>query len=199
VILNLVLVTFIIGSSLILLEWATIFFHIPKPLSRKIAHVGNSLLIVSLSFLFDWQVFIYIGVIFFCILLALRLYRPLKSLSDRSRESIGEIVFPLGIAAAAFICQTYLDFTVAVLILGVSDTIAFYVGNSFKSRTLLFNKTLLGSTGFFLSVFIICLFATSPLNSLMIALSLAFVEIVSPKGLDNLSVPGVAALLLIVL
>jgi len=28
---------------------------------------------------------------------------------------------------------------------------------------------------------------------------LAFVEIVSPKGLDNLSVPGVAALLLIVL
>lgn len=195
-ILDFIIIAVIIGISLFLLEWATIYFHIPKPLSRKIAHTGISVLIIGLSILFGWQLFVYVGALFFFFLLALRLFYPLKSLSDRSVESIGEIVYPLGIMVSALVCQTQMDFVVTILILGISDTVAFYIGSNFKSKVLIFNKTLLGSAGFFFSTFAILLLAASPFSAVFLALGLTSVELFSPKGLDNLSVPAVVALLL---
>jgi len=194
--LDLIIIIVLLAVSLYLLELATVYFHLPKPLSRKIAHTGNSFLIIGLSLIFDWRLFVYVGLIFFCALLVLRFIHPLKSLSDRANESIGEIMFPLGIMLTALICQSQLDFIVAVLILGISDTVAFYIGSTFKSKVLLFQKTILGSTSFFVSAFVILLLASSPIVGLCIASCLTLVEFASPKGLDNLTVPVVAVLLL---
>jgi phytol kinase len=194
--LDLIIIIALLAVSLYLLELATVYFHLPKPLSRKIAHTGNSFLIIGLSLIFDWRLFIYVGLIFFCALLILRFIHPLKSLSDRSAESIGEIMFPLGIMVTALVSQNQLDFIVAVLILGISDTVAFYIGRNFKSKVLLFRKTILGSIGFFVSAFVILLLASSPIVGLCIALCLTLVEFASPKGLDNLTIPVIAVLLL---
>lgn len=188
-----------LGFLLGMLEWITTRYNIPKAHSRKAVHITSALLIVALCIVFDWKIFIYLGIIFFFALSILRYIHPLKSLSDRSHVSYGDVVFPVGVSLAALISTSEMDFITTILILGISDTLAYYIGTLFKSKTLINQKTLYGSLGFLVSSFILLLTVISPFSAFYIALILTLTEILSTKGLDNLSVPVLAAILLAII
>lgn len=185
----------IISVFLVAVEFLTIRFNIPRIHTRKIVHTGSALLIVLVALLFDWRLFILLGPLFFIVLILARRFHPLESLRDRSNESFGEILFPLGVTVAALLCPTQITFVVTVLILGISDTAAFYIGRAIKSPRLLHKKSVAGSLAFFITAFIIALLSTNFPLAVSVAIVTTLVELASPKGTDNLSIPSVAALL----
>lgn len=183
-----------LGVFLAFMEWATIHFNIPRIHSRKIVHVGTSLLVILFAHLFGWSLFIFLGALFVVILGLIRLIHPLESISDRTKESLGEILFPLGVMIAASICQTQLSFLTTVLILGLADTFAFYIGNLVKSPQLIHGKTVAGSLAFFAIAFLISLASGNILLAFTLASVTMIAELMGTRGLDNVTVPCVAAL-----
>lgn len=185
----------IISVFLIAIEFFTIRFNIPRVHARKIVHTGSALLIVLVALLFDWRLFILLGPLFFVVLILARRFHPLESLRDRSDESFGEILFPFGVTVAVLLCPTQITFIIAVLILGISDTAAFYIGRAIKSPRLLHKKSVAGSLAFLVTAFVIALLSANLPLALGMAVATTLVELASPKGTDNLFIPSVAALL----
>lgn len=194
-ILNFFISCVVIVGAIILLEWLTIRFAIPGHHSRKIAHVGTALLVIIISLLFGWKLFILLGSAFVLVMLALYLFLPLKSLSHRHRESLGIVLFPLGVAVAAFITTSQEVFIALIAILGVADTLAYYIGTRIKSTRLALGKTVAGGVAFFVCTVIVLTFVASPQVAFGVALCLTLTELTSPFGIDNASIPIVGALL----
>lgn len=183
-----------LGGFLTLIEWATIHFNIPRMHSRKIVHVGTSLLVVLFALLFGWSLFIVLGALFIIVLGLVRVIHPLESISDRTNESLGEILFPLGVMITAILCQTEQSFLIAILILGLADTLAFYVGSTVRSPQLIYGKTIAGSAAFFAVAFIISLLSGNIFLAFILATAATVAELMGRCGLDNVTVPCVAAL-----
>ncbi len=184
----------LISAFISIIEIISRTTSIKRSHSRKITHVGASLLVASLSYIIDYKLFIYLG-LFFTIGMSFSRYKlPLKSLSDRAEHSYGEIFLPLGITISAMICTNLNYFVCAVLIVGLADTAAYYFGQNIKSPKLYKNKTIAGSVACLIMVFIISLFVSSVTKSLLIAVILTFGELVSPRGSDNLSLPMLASI-----
>lgn len=188
-----------LGAFLAFMEWTTIHFNIPRMHSRKIVHVGTSLLVVLFAHLFGWSLFIFLGALFVIVLGLVRLIHPLESISDRTKESVGEILFPLGVMIAASICQTQQSFLIAILILGLADTVAFYIGCFVKSPQLIHGKTIAGSLAFFIVALIIGLTSGNVLLAFTLAAATTVAELTGTRGLDNVTVPCVAALVFLLL
>lgn len=187
-----------ITALLILLEVIARLSKCPPSVMRKITHVSTSLLICLIALLMGHTIFVYLGLLFIFVLAGVRHIYPLRSLSDRASQSYGEVFFAVGIMSAAFICTTAPQFITTVLILGLADTTAYFIGRHFTSPKILFGKTILGSLAFVITSFVICLFTLSPLHALGIALVLSACELVSPYGSDNATVSIAAAALLVV-
>lgn len=184
--------------------------------TRKMAHASAT--ISSLLFLvaFDsyWYVFA-LGIIFFVIFYLGRKYNILRSLESVGRKTSGTYILPMSVFLIFLISQklgSQLFFILPVLIVGISDPLAAYVGNAYSSQSAgvlflgrRFNKTILGTTVFMISALMVSvavLFAYEYtgypllLLSLAVAVVAAFVEMISEGGLDNITVPmAVIALL----
>lgn len=194
---NLLIVVVILLCALTTAELIARRWNIPDHLQRKILHVGMAIGIVTLAGIFGYQVFTYVGLFFTLLLIILRLYYPLKSLRDRSAESYGEIFFPLGVFCSAAIAENFGAFAPSILIMGLADTAAYFVGTRMKSQRLVYGKTVAGSFAFF----VVALFVALPFTSLTIAILIAIAstaaELLSTKGSDNLTVPLVISVLLV--
>ena len=191
--------TLIISIFIIIIEIISRTTSLKKSLSRKITHVGASLLVASLSLIIDYKLFIYLGLFFTVSMTFSRYKMPLRSLSDRAEHSYGEIFLPLGVTISALICTTLNYFICAILIVGFADTAAFYFGRHIKSPKLYKNKTIAGSFACLVIIFIISLFITSGMKSLLIAAILTIGELLSPRGSDNLSLPVLASIVYVTL
>ena len=79
----------------------------------------------------------------------------------------------------------------SILVMGYGDGLSAVLGQAIKSRKLYKNKSLAGSATFFIVSLILGLILFPSLWFLMIllAISATFVELFTPKGFDNLSVP----------
>lgn len=183
-----------IALALVVLEWAVVRFGIPSRHSRKLAHVGTALLVIIISLIFGWKLFIPLGTLFVVVMFVLHAFFPLKSISDRRDTSLGVVLFPFGVAVSAVIAENQIAFTVAIIILGIADTFAYYVGSRVKSQRLVFGKSLAGSTAFFACVLAVLIFFIPVQAAFGIALGLAFIELFSPHGSDNFTVPVAAVL-----
>ncbi len=97
-------------------------------------------------------------------------------------------------------------FFVPILVIAISDPLAALLGRTWPVGAYSIfrqHKTLVGSAAFFVSAFVITLLftyhagaATAWLTALLIATSTTLVEAVTLRGLDNLTVPATALLLL---
>lgn len=188
-----------ISTFLAVFEWATIHYKIPVKHSRKVVHLVTSLLVVGVALAFGWKLFVFLGLLFTVFLALARITRPFKSIEDKSSQSIGEVIFPLGVAIAASISQDIGSFIAVVLILGISDTLAYYIGSVVKSKRLLFQKTLAGTASFFVSALCISVFFFPLPIALALACATTLAELVSNKGFDNLTIPIVGALIVVLL
>ena len=192
-------VAIILVAAVVLNEYLTKILEIPTFLSRKTIHLLGSIIVCVGALFIDYKLYILIAVAFIPIMLMFR-SRKLKSLSDRQAKSYGEMLFPAGIGLGALLAPSQDIFIAAILVLGISDTLAFFTGKYIKSPKIIFDKTMLGSFTFFLSTFIIlALFAPSIWLAIVIALLATIVELFSSRGLDNLTIPPVISLSFVLL
>ena len=173
--------------------------------SRKFAHVGGALVATALPWAFDshWPVLV-LALAFAAVFLVSRRLHVLVFLYESERNSLGDLVFPMGVYAAFFLSRgDPLVFLIAVLIVGLSDTSAALAGRRYGRhgfRLLGSQRSFEGSLAFFvtaLGVTVSVLLAGSDAASayalavgVLCAAVGAGVEAISPKGLDNVLVPA---------
>lgn len=191
-------------------------FSVNPEYTRKIAHTLASL--SSLLFLPAFDSFLYVlllAFIFFLIFFFGRKFGWIRSFDSVGRKTAGTYLLPLGVFLLFFIAEMAdnpIHFILPVLILGISDPLAGFIGTKYKANThgvvlfgRKFNKTWLGTYVFFISALFITIpvlfwfgITGAPLFffSLIVALSAAAVEAISEGGIDNISVPLVVSFLL---
>ena len=177
--------------------------------TRKFAHITATL--SSLIFIFTvkshWYV-LFVGLTLSLVLFIGKKKSFIKSITSVKRKTGGSYILPISIYLIFLISKIYkndLLFILPILILGISDPLAGIIGRRYKEKTkdisvfdYSFNKTILGSSIFLISAFLISaicfyFFHFSILNiiifSINISLASTIVELVSSKGLDNLTIP----------
>ena len=184
-------------------------------LLRKLLHVGMGLVSLTLPWIFDtpWPVVI-LAIAFSVGLLTGRSSAWWTRLAGgilcgTRRTSVGELCFPAAVAAVFVLSMGHPSrFSIPVLTLSLADAAAALVGTRHGAHR--FGrpgreKSLEGSAAFFVTA-LLCAYvplrlwpeggrAWTLLLSIDVALLLTFVEAVSGNGLDNLTVPLAACLL----
>jgi phosphatidate cytidylyltransferase len=194
-------------------------YNLKPEYSRMFSHVMAGLACLFMISLFTSQWYI----ISICIQSALFLYitKRMGLFSSHHkvvRKTNGSSIFFIGILAAYFLSEMKSDialYIIPVTVLTISDPVASVTGLNRRSG---FwpdlsggqgsSKTYIGSIGFFISAFIIILaglsffYAFAKLQLIIIAFSLSVIttitEVVSPEGTDNLSLPLVLSISLII-
>ena len=170
--------------------------HIPATVLRKIVHVAMAALVIVFALQYKHTIFIGLGFAFALLMVLFHYLKPLKSISDRHAHSFGEVFFPIGVALAAMITYSTTDFIIAIAILGLVDTMAYFVGKNFRSKKILFNKTAAGSVAFVTVTFLLLMITVPPHIAIGFSIVLGLVELFSPYGSDNLTIPLASAFLL---
>jgi phytol kinase len=191
-------------------------YQLDVELTRKFSHILATL--ASLAFLLTFHSYIYVlllGVLFFIILFVGRRLKLFRSIDSVRRKTAGSYLLPVSIGLMFVLSKelgSQLLFILPILVLGISDPLAGLFGTLYGARfgniKLLhygYEKTYLGSGVFFLStlllhLFVLPYFSFQGWNLIGVALGLStlatVVEIVSPNGTDNLTVPLVICLAL---
>lgn len=190
------------GLVLVLGETLTKALHWRGERGRKCIHVGAAFAAVSLAMLLPLSGVASLGIVFFFVLLLIRRYKIITALYDITRSSYGEVLFPLGVTAAALLAPTVAVYIAIMLIVGAADTAANVVGVRHGKHAYLFgNKTLEGSFAFFLvSCIILLIVVKLPIWQVGVTAVIAtLAEAFSNHGLDNVSIPLFGGALLRVL
>ena len=199
----------VIGYAAIFLgaELLTRRFRIDGEYARKITHVAGGLFGLLLAIMFDgWFTVAILGLGFAIFLLYSQEHGLIRSIHGVSRVTAGEVYFPLGMGTLFFLCTVTGSrelWAPALLALTLGDTAAWYVGSRFARRQVRVfgdSKSLAGSIaiGIVTSVISLLFLSTSTIpdiNAGVIVLStlgglgVACAEALSPRGLDNLTIP----------
>lgn len=203
----------IIIALLVINEFLYKKFDVKTETSRKIAHVlagicsviflplvGNSIIVIGL------------GIFFFLVLLFTRKIGMLDSVHKVDRKSVGSLIYPLPISFCYTISVYYNDpiyFYLPVLTYAISDPFAAIIGINFPIKPYQIRnhtKTWSGSVTFLITSFVICFeafitFSVYPFYliiviSIIISILTTFIEAISTKGYDNISIPVLQVFLL---
>jgi phytol kinase len=198
----------------------------PHPeLLRKLLHVGMGLVTLSFPYLFDraWPV-LTLGALSVALLFCLRAVPALKGVgkvvSGVTRSSLGDVYFPLAVGVLWLLYlnadegesgRRLIGYLVPLLLLTLADALAALVGVGYgrlQYSTPDGVKSFEGSFAFFLCAFLcvhvplLLLTDRGRAETLLIAVLLAWLatmfEAITWGGLDNLILPPVAHLLLVI-
>ncbi len=208
------------GLFLSLFGVAEILYHFLKvkaELTRKFVHMGTGLLTFLFPVMLGNHWFVLILCSTFALLLILSLkYKWFPSINAIDRDSVGSLAYPAAVYGCYLVYdyfnQNYIYFYLPILILAICDPLAALVGKRWplgKYKVGMDNKTLMGSTTFFVSAVILTLlFFFFPrvekttleliLHSVFIALVAAIVEAYSKRGYDNLTIPAAVLLCIVI-
>ena len=215
-ILNAILLSFVF---ILLFGIAELLYHKAKvkaEYTRKLVHITGGLITLLFPLLLNnhWYVLI-LSILFFGILFFSIQYGILPSINAVKRATRGSLLFPV----AVYICYLTFErsgndikfFYLPILILSFSDSLAALAGKAWpigKYHLGKHTKTLMGSSMFLLSAFIISvlLLNISQTNvygqpqtlytATLIATTTTGVEAVCNKGYDNITIPGITILTL---
>lgn len=171
--------------------------------TRRIIHIGAAIIAYTFPLYLSLQQVLTICFILLGIMVFSRYKSLLSHIHKVDRKTWGEIFYPLGImiTAISFLPNDIASFRIVILILGVSDLLANIIGTHLGSHSFeVFKckKTVEGSVAFFVSTLIILLiFQINPLVAVFISMIATFTEFFSPYGSDNLIVPIIVSVLLI--
>ena len=169
--------------------------------TRKIAHSMSTLLCLSVPVFFSSRWYALLFVIgSFSILYIGKWKQFLPSIHSVERKTYGAFLLPVAIGISYYVSVLKQDntfFILPVLILAISDPLACYFGTTYKSKVLKSNKTVIGTLVFFWSSLIICtvilLHQSADFKNFGIALFISVIasgiELISPHGSDNLTIP----------
>jgi phytol kinase len=214
--LGILLVLVLLGGFMSLVSWGSARFQLHPELSRKLVHIVMGVVTLSFPWLFSasWPVLL-LAVLAVAALAGTRLLAPLRNrfggvLHGVKRHSLGEIYFPLAVAALFMLSSTNrLLYLIPLLTLTLADAVAALVGTRYgtlRYATSEGSKSAEGSVAFFTVAFLsahvplLLMSQTGRAESLLIALVLGVLvmlfEAISVGGLDNLFIPLGSYLLL---
>ncbi|HEX5798297.1 MAG TPA: hypothetical protein VFX79_02985 [Candidatus Saccharimonadales bacterium] len=180
------------GAPLLIFEAISRQYKVSAELTRKSIHVLSAVVIAYMTLFLSLNEIAFISVLFFLLLAVTHRYRIWKSIHSIKRDSYGEVMFAVGVILAALLAQEERIFACAVLVMGVSDTVAAVIGQHYtKAHKILGPKTLEGSIGFFLiTVFLLGAFGVASIyTAFAIASLVTIAELMSRNGWDNIAVP----------
>ncbi len=186
--------------------------------ARKLVHIVIALYAATWAYFLDPTTIVFISLILVLVVVIAQRYPLLRSMRPVRRITYGEIWFPLGIGISALMFTNPAVYAVAIFHLGLADGLAAIVGVGMGKRAGMFNimngtKSIAGSLTFVFVSFCIYMvywgyltdvalftnnFAFAGIVSISAAIIVAMVELLSPKGSDNILVPitaGVFAVL----
>ena len=184
-------------------ELAYRYFKVKAEYTRKWSHISSGVL--SLLFPYMLDSLLWVGIICGIFILVLNFSKPLgllPSINAVDRRTYGSILFPLAVFIS-FAAYTYKDnmqmfFWLPVLTLAISDLAAAIVGKKYPLRPIsVYNevKSLGGYLAFTISALLIyiCFWFFNDSISLIAVFALppivAIVELYSPRGFDNITIP----------
>lgn len=199
-----------IGLILILNQYLWDKKIIKGEAARKFAHILIGSFIASWPVFLSWnqiKIALAIGLIAAIIV---RGFHVFPSIADIKRNTVGDIAAPAIMLLAAFIEPTKTIFAVAVLHVAFADGMAAVIGSRFghKNAYNIFKqkKSVAGTVTFYISSVLIMTaaaiarptldFPTFLLYIGAIPVAATFFENVTPRGLDNVTVPLIVVALL---
>jgi phytol kinase len=215
-VLGIALVLLSLGALMAAVRFYQVRFTAPPERVRKLFHVGSGLITLTFPWLFHsaWPVLLLAGITLPA-MLALRYVRGLRRgvgsiLHGVDRASLGELYFPLGVAAVFLLSLGHPQlYVIPVLILTLADTAAAFVGIEYgrlRYTTVKGQKCWEGSIAFFVVEFFsvhvpLLIFSTTGrgetlLVATIVALSVTLAEALVWDGADNLVIPVASCLLL---
>lgn len=201
---------YLANSFLLLFGIAEILYHFVKiqvEYTRKLVHIGTGLLTFLFPLLLSnhWWVLVLCASFALILIFSLR-FNLLKSINAIERESVGSLAYPVSVYTC-FLAYVYFKdlnfFYLPILILAFCDPIAALTGKKWPlgKFTIGKNSKSLMGTGMFL-LFALVLFFVFKLvifkqefslglifEALIIASVSAFVEALSGRGYDNITIP----------
>ncbi|MEI7603471.1 MAG: hypothetical protein WCJ19_00450 [bacterium] len=182
-------------------------------ISRKLSHMACGGIIASLPYFLDkcWSIALLSSLIIIVILT--KVLKVFKNIEGPEKENWGTLYFPLGALFSLLLFWSInpLIFSGSILILGFADSSAAIIGKKYGKRNYAAKKTLEGSLAFYVVSCLICLIVSMISNSFVLiqfdqlaiviggSLVLTIVEAINIKGLDNLSIPAIGGLILLLL
>ncbi len=208
---NLLLLSPVFLGLFVLCEWLYHRQGWQAEHSRKVAHAGAGLLSLTFPFLLKdfWVVALICG-LFLVILVVTKYTGLLRSIHAIDRVSYGSTMFPF-VVCLCFWRYTesgqLIEYYLPILVMALADPAACLTGKRFPSMKLYQNKTLVGSLAFFLvaaALTLVMAFSTGfvgatgnvLLLALLVGLATTVAEAFSGRGLDNLTIPLAALLVL---
>ena len=207
---DLVYALILAGSFLTLFGIAEILYHFLKvqaEYTRKLVHIGTGLLTLLFPLLLSnhWWVLVLCTSFALILILSLR-FSLLKSINAIDRESVGSLAYPVSVYCCFLAYVHYNElafFYIPVLVLAISDPIAALMGKRWpwgKFSLGKNHKSLMGTGMFFASSLLVMVtifwIQGTALSSFKLVFELlimaavsAFVEALSGRGIDNLTIP----------
>jgi len=186
----------------------------PAEFTRKFIHIAVGMWAYGTVLLFESRTFAIIPPLSFVAINAFSYWQgTFKAMETGEKENLGTIYFPISFAALIWLLWDRPHLLVAGLMpMTWGDALAAVLGRRFGRRryaVLGSTRSLEGSVVMFLVgwvatlVPLLLLGSVSPLAAVWVAAATAFgaaaIEAVSPWGIDNLTVPAVSALVLVLL
>ena len=175
-------------------------------LSRKLIHILVGSFVAFWPYIMSVNSIRIISVLFTIVVFSSIKFNIFKSIHSVKRDSLGEIYFAISVGLITFINPSHLVYTISLLTMSLADGLAALVGTYYgmnrKYKVYGRSKTVLGSLTFFIVALVLILIYIDKtghvfsLGYLAVASGLTLIENISPKGMDNLLVPLVAALFL---
>ncbi len=176
--------------------------------SRKFIHIGvSNWWFIYVLFLKDniWLACVP-PVVFIVLNYASYKMNLVKAMERSDADGLGTVYYPISllilVIASAALKMPYLG-ALGILIMGYGDGLAGLIGKKYGKRKLVRNKSVVGSTTMFIvsliiSYIILSWFAPefTIIGSILIAVGATFIELVTPKGIDNITVPLGSSLIL---
>jgi len=173
--------------------------------SRKFIHIGVSNWWIIAMLFFDNNIYASIVPALFVILNYISYKKNIFTAMERdgSKEDLGTVYYAISLFILSLITFKNINYSyigaLGILTMGYGDGFAAVIGKKYgrkKFEVFGSKKSIIGSLTMFIATFIVCYIILSifnPVNVLTYSFILAFfatlLELFTPKGFDNLSVP----------
>lgn len=176
-------------------------YQISKELTRQIIHIGiANWWIIAMIFFKDVYIALIPPVSFVILNYLSYRYHLVSGIEREDKHELGTIYYPISLILLVIFSFGYLHLpylgAIGVMIMGYGDGITTIIGYQYGKKKIYKNKTYLGSMTMFIISFLttfILLWIFNPINlflySFIIATTATIAEVLSCKGLDNLTVP----------
>jgi len=205
---NTLLTIFLFGCDVIFVEFLSLA-GVSNFYTRKVGHILGALICFWMISVLTQSQFVFVCILLILVNLASKFLSLINSIEKAHQDSWGTILFPIAILVVGLLFWNHsIVYKGGILILGFADSLGAIIGKTFGSYRVFNNskKTWEGCIAFAL-VSSIILSSTIYLHTKSFSLTqfvqvifasifLSFIEVISPKGSDNLSITVLSSLFL---